>query len=98
MKKDLAPFMSEIVSYWQYKTLKIDQEFSGEIHEHFEELRKCNDFVGMDMEKKFMQMGYTKYRNGRMNNDKDSVKKRKIDEEKQIFQRFTRSIEMKLKK
>jgi hypothetical protein len=52
------------------------------------EFKKQNDFVGMDMARKFLQMGYTRarrytnYKGGRKYDEDGNIKERQIDQEK----------------
>ncbi|MBD7909384.1 DUF4385 domain-containing protein [Sporosarcina gallistercoris] len=84
----VEPYKSEILPYWRFKTPEIAQESADKICELFEEYRKNDDFVGMDMARKFIQMGYTRarrytnYKGGRKYNEDGSVKDRQIDDEK----------------
>lgn len=84
----VEPYKSEILPYWRFKTPEIAQESADKICELFEAYRKADDFVGMDMARKFIQMGYTRarrytnYKGGRKYNEDGSVKDRQIDEEK----------------
>ncbi|MGN7407973.1 DUF4385 domain-containing protein [Sporosarcina sp. SAFN-010] len=84
----VEPYKSEILPFWRFKTPEIAQESADKIYELFEEYRKNDDFVGMDMARKFIQMGYTRsrrytnYKGGRKYNEDGSVKERQIDEEK----------------
>ena len=58
----VEPYKSEILPHWRFKTPEIAKESADKICELFEEYRKNNDFVGMDMARKFIQMGYTRAR------------------------------------
>jgi len=58
----VEPYKSEIVSYWRFKTPEIAKESAEKIYELFLEYKKQNDFVGMDMARKFLQMGFTRSR------------------------------------
>lgn len=84
----VEPYKSEILPYWRFKTPAISTESVEKIYELFEEYRKHDDFVGMDMARKFIQMGYTRarrytnYKGGRKYNEDGSIKERQIDEEK----------------
>lgn len=84
----VEPYKSEILPFWRFKTPEIAQESADKIYELFEEYRKNDDFVGMDMARKFIQMGYTRsrrytnYKGGRKYNEDGSVRERQIDEEK----------------
>ena len=84
----VEPYKSEILPHWRFKTPAIAKESSEKIMEMFEDYRKKDDFVGMDMARKFIQMGYTRarrytnYKGGRKYNEDGSIKERDIDEEK----------------
>lgn len=58
----VQPYKSEILPYWRFKTPEIATESSNKIYDMFLEYKKKNDFVGMDMARKFLQMGYTRSR------------------------------------
>ena len=58
----VEPYKSEIVQHWRFKTPEIAKESSEKIYELFLEYKKQNDFVGMDMARKFLQMGITRAR------------------------------------
>jgi hypothetical protein len=58
----IEPYKSEIVRYWRFKTPEIARESSAKIYELFLEYKRQNDFVGMDMARKFLQMGITRAR------------------------------------
>ncbi|WP_432354315.1 DUF4385 domain-containing protein [Sporosarcina sp. A2] len=84
----VEPYKGEILPHWRFKTPEIAKESADKICELFEEYRKDDDFVGMDMSRKFIQMGYTRarrytnYKGGRKYNEDGSIKERQIDEEK----------------
>ncbi len=81
----VEPYKSEILPYWRFKQPDIAKESSEKIMELFEGYRKKDDFVGMDMARKFIQMGYTRarrytnYKGGRKYNEDGSIKERDID-------------------
>lgn len=56
------PYKSEILPYWQFKTPEIARESSEKIYQLFLEYKEQDDFIGMDMARKFLQMGYTRAR------------------------------------
>ncbi|CAI6080220.1 hypothetical protein PAECIP112173_02818 [Paenibacillus sp. JJ-100] len=73
----VEPYKSEILPYWRFKTPEIAKESSKKIYELFLEYKQKNDFVGMDMARKFLQMGYTRAR--RYTNHKGGRKYSKED-------------------
>ena len=58
----VEPYKSEILPHWRFKTPEIARESSEKIYELFLEYKKQKDFVGMDMARKFLQMGVTRSR------------------------------------
>ncbi len=58
----VEPYKSEILPRWRFKTEEIARVSSTEIYEMFLSYRERDDFVGMDMARKFLQMGYTRAR------------------------------------
>ncbi|EMH4162020.1 DUF4385 domain-containing protein [Pluralibacter gergoviae] len=84
----VEPYKSEILPYWRFKTPDIAQESAGKIMQLFEDYRAADDFVGMDMARKFIQMGYTRarryanHKGGRKYHSDGSELPREINEEK----------------
>ncbi|MEJ6484607.1 DUF4385 domain-containing protein [Nostoc punctiforme UO1] len=58
----VEPYKSEILPYWRFKTPEIARESSEKIYEMFLGYLKQDDFIGADMARKFIQMGYTRSR------------------------------------
>lgn len=58
----VEPYKSEILPHWRFKTPDIARESSGKIYEMFLAYLDQDDFVGADMARKFLQMGYTRSR------------------------------------
>lgn len=56
------PYKSEILPHWRFKTLGEAKKSSQKIYELFEAYGRANDFVGMDMARKYLQMGFTRAR------------------------------------
>jgi hypothetical protein len=56
------PYKTEIGQYWRFKTREIAQQSSEKIYKLFVEYLNVNDFVGADMARKFLQMGFTRAR------------------------------------
>ncbi|HEY9679396.1 MAG TPA: DUF4385 domain-containing protein [Drouetiella sp.] len=56
------PYKSEIVPHWRFKSPQIARKSSREIYQLFEDYLEQNDFVGADMARKFLQMGFTRAR------------------------------------
>lgn len=58
----VEPYKSEILPHWRFKTPEIAKESSEKIYKLFEQYLQQDDFVGADMARKFLQMGYTRSR------------------------------------
>ena len=58
----VQPYKGEILPHWRFRTPEIARESSERITELFNDYRNRGDFVGMDMARKFLQMGYTRAR------------------------------------
>ncbi|EHU0878527.1 DUF4385 domain-containing protein [Salmonella enterica] len=55
-------YKSEILPFWRYKDEASAMKSAEQIYQLFEAYRQQDDFVGMDMARKFIQMGYTRAR------------------------------------
>ncbi|EBS6871049.1 DUF4385 domain-containing protein [Salmonella enterica] len=58
----VEPYKSEILPFWRYKDETSAMKSAEQIYQLFEAYRQQDDFVGMDMARKFIQMGYTRAR------------------------------------
>ncbi|EAW0947859.1 DUF4385 domain-containing protein [Salmonella enterica] len=58
----VEPYKSEILPFWRYKDETSAMKSAEQIYQLFEAYRQQDDFVGMDMVRKFIQMGYTRAR------------------------------------
>jgi hypothetical protein len=58
----VEPYKSEILPYWRFKTPEAAKVSAVKIYSLFVEYGKQKDFAGMDMARKFLQMGYTRSR------------------------------------
>lgn len=56
------PYKSEMTPHWRFKTVPIAKISSAAIYKMFKAYLEQNDFVGADMARKFLQMGYTRAR------------------------------------
>jgi hypothetical protein len=58
----VEPYKSEILPYWKFRTPEVAKQSSAAIYALFLAYKEQDDFVGMDMARKFLQMGYTRSR------------------------------------
>lgn len=58
----VEPYKSEILPFWKFKNEEFAEQSALKIFELFENYLKNNEFVGADMARKFLQMGFTRAR------------------------------------
>lgn len=58
----VQPYKGELLPHWRFKTPAIAQASAETLYECFCRYQAADDFVGMDMARKFLQMGYTRAR------------------------------------
>ena len=58
----VEPYKSEILPHWRFRTAEIAEKSAKTIYKLFRAYKRNGDFVGMDMARKFLQMGYTRSR------------------------------------
>ena len=58
----VEPYKSEILPYWKFKTEAIAEKSAKKIYSLFESYLKKKDFIGADMARKYLQMGFTRAR------------------------------------
>lgn len=58
----VEPYKSEILPHWRFRTPEIARESATAIYDLFLAYQRAGDFPGMDMARKFLQMGYTRAR------------------------------------
>lgn len=56
------PYKSELSPHWRFKTPAIAKRSAAKIYRMFKAYLDQNEFVGADMARKFLQMGYTRSR------------------------------------
>ncbi|MFC6997509.1 DUF4385 domain-containing protein [Rufibacter roseus] len=58
----VEPYKSEILPHWRFKNVEVATTSAEKIYGLFEEYLAQQDFVGADMARKFLQMGFTRAR------------------------------------
>ena len=90
----VEPYKSEILPHWRFKSPDIASQSSAKIYEMFLAYLQQDDFVGADMARKFLQMGYTRsrryanHKSGRkyrQNPQKESSKEAQVEARKDIL-------------
>lgn len=79
------PYKSEILPYWKFRTPEIAEESAKKIYTMFNDYGQQGDFVGMDMARKFLQMGFTRarryanHKNGKKYNSNGAIRPQESD-------------------
>ncbi|MFB6156720.1 MAG: DUF4385 domain-containing protein [Haloferacaceae archaeon] len=89
------PYKSELLPLWSIESLERAEEGAEAIHAKFREYREAGEFPGMDLARKYLQMGWTralryaKYPGGRKYDDdgEEREPQRWYDEEKREIAR-----------
>lgn len=58
----VEPYKSEILPFWKFKNPEVAKQSSEKIYEMFLQYLKNEDFIGADMARKYLQMGFTRAR------------------------------------
>jgi hypothetical protein len=56
----VEPYKGEILPHWRFRTPSAARESAAKIYELYEGYKAAADFVGMDMARKYLQMGWTR--------------------------------------
>lgn len=72
----VEPYKSELLPLWEFATVEKAERSSRAITELFRSYLEAEDFVGADMARKYLQMGYTRARRyaNRQEGEKAEVK------------------------
>ena len=68
----VRPYTDSICKFWRFKTPQSARKSAEKIYRMFESYKQRDDFIGMDMCRKFLEMGFTRAR--RYANHKDGKK------------------------
>ena len=68
----VRPYTDDICRFWRFKTPEIAKKSAAKIYEMYLIYRDEEDFIGMDMCRKFLEMGFTRSR--RYANHRDGKK------------------------
>ena len=58
----VRPYTNDICAHWRFKTPEIAIKSSNHIFSMYLDYRDQKDFIGMDMCRKFLEMGHTRAR------------------------------------
>ena len=81
----VRPYTNVICNHWRFKTPKIAVQSANKIFSMYLDYRDAGDFIGMDMCRKFLEMGFTRSRRyanhhtGKKYDDKGNVRPQEPD-------------------
>lgn len=58
----VEPYKSDLLPHWRFRTPELAEQSSRKLLEMFRAYLQASDFVGADMARKFLQMGWTRAR------------------------------------
>ncbi|MDX1420914.1 MAG: DUF4385 domain-containing protein [Rubricoccaceae bacterium] len=56
----VQPYKSELLPLWSFRSVEVARASSERLWARYEAYREAGDFVGMDMARKYLQMGFTR--------------------------------------
>ena len=56
----VEPYKGELLPHWRFRTPEVARASAAKIFELYEGYKAAGDFVGMDMARKYLQMGWTR--------------------------------------
>ena len=68
----IRPYTDDICRHWRFKDVVTARKSASKIYEMYCDYKRQKDFIGMDMARKFLEMGHTRSR--RYANHKDGKK------------------------
>jgi hypothetical protein len=81
----VRPYTNDICAHWRFKTPELAKKSAHKIFEMYMEYRDKKDFIGMDMCRKFLEMGFTRsrryanHRTGKKYDDEGNVRPQEPD-------------------
>lgn len=85
----VRPYKDKLLPLWKFKTPTEAKKSARDIYKEFLKYRSEKDFVGMDMARKYLEMGYTRsMRYAKHSDGKKYVKEGKILAEKNDKQKL----------
>ena len=56
----VEPYKGELLPHWRFRTPEAARQSAAKLRELYESYKRAGDFVGMDMARKYIQMGWTR--------------------------------------
>ena len=58
----VRPYTDDICAHWRFKDVVTARKSSTKIYEMYQDYKRQKEFIGMDMARKFLEMGFTRSR------------------------------------
>jgi hypothetical protein len=101
----VRPYTDDICKHWRFKNPKIAEQSAIKIYNLYNNYKEKKDFIGMDMCRKFLEMGFTRarryanHKSGRKYNLDGTIKPQELDaltskkaESAKIFRYYRKSL------
>jgi len=81
----VRPYTDDICAHWRFKDVVTARKSSAKIYEMYQDYKRQKDFIGMDMARKFLEMGFTRarryanHKSGRKYNSSGKVRPQEVD-------------------
>ena len=98
----VRPYTNDICAHWRFKTPKIAIESAHAIFDMYLDYLEQQDFIGMDMCRKFLEMGFTRsrryanHRTGKKYDDEGKVRPQEPDHATCDFAKSARIFKLSL--
>jgi len=81
----VRPYTDDICAHWRFVDVVTARKSSAKIYEMYQDYKRQKDFIGMDMARKFLEMGFTRarryanHKSGRKYNSSGEVRPQEVD-------------------
>jgi len=81
----VRPYTDDICAHWRFVDVVTARKSSAKIYEMYQDYKRQEDFIGMDMARKFLEMGFTRarryanHKSGRKYDSSGKVRPQEID-------------------
>lgn len=81
----VRPYTDDICCHWRFKDVDTARKSADKIYELYCDYKRQKDFIGMDMARKFLEMGFTRarryanHKSGRKYNSSGKVRPQEVD-------------------
>ncbi|TQS32332.1 hypothetical protein Golomagni_07354 [Golovinomyces magnicellulatus] len=82
------PYKSHLLPLWRFRTPPIAKKSAQDLWKCFEEFYEQHDFIGMDMTRKFIQMGMTRAKRQELPKSTSHAGKNEKEQASQVFRKY----------